>query len=115
MRVDPPEFTNFLTRWRDAITTRQSRWWEGAKAVKELHKEPGYFDFICCKTDQRPAPRWMLKGILDEVEDYRAEKKTRGKDFRKTELFLAKVGREVELECKKIATVQLKNMLHELA
>jgi len=114
MRVDSPEFKNFLTKWRDAIT-RQSRRWEGPQAVRELSREAGYLDFILCRPDGRLAPRWMFKGILDEVEDYRAEKKTRQKDFRKTELFLTKVGREVELESKKIATVQLKNMLHELA
>jgi hypothetical protein len=117
MRVDSPEFTNFLTKWRGAITTRQSRWWEGAIAVRELSEEPGYLDFICCRPDQRPAPRWMLKGILDEVEDYRAEKKTRRKDFRKTELFLAKIGREAKLQSrsKEIATVQLKNILNQVA
>jgi hypothetical protein len=114
MRVDSPEFKKFLTKWRDAIT-HQSRRWEGPQAVNELKRETGYLDFICCRPDERPAPRWMLKGILDEVEDYRTEKKIWQKDFKDTELLLAKIGRQVELRAKKTATAHLKNMLHQVA
>src|SRR5580698_2953358 len=111
---DSPEFTKFLTKWREAIT-RQSPLWEGPKAVGELRKEPGYLEFIRCKPDERLIPRWMLKGILGEVDDYRTEKKSWQKDFRDTELFLAKIGREVERRSKATATVQLKSMLHDVA
>jgi hypothetical protein len=114
MRVESLDFTKFLTKWRDAIT-RQSPLWEGFKAVGELRNEPGYWDFIRCKPDERPAPRWMLQGIRDEVEDYRRQKKLWQKDFRDTERFLAEIGRRVELRSKATATVQLKSMLHDLA
>jgi hypothetical protein len=114
MRIDSPEFKEFLTKWRDAIA-HQSRRWEGPQAVNELSREAGYLDFIRCRPDERLAPRWMLKGILDEVEDYRTENKIWQKDFRDTELFLAKIGRKVELQGKKVVTDSLKNMLHQVA
>jgi hypothetical protein len=103
MRINSTEFKEFLTKWRDAITY-QSRRWEGPQAVSELKREAGYLDFIRCRPDERLAPRWMLKGILDEVEDYRTENRIWQKDFRGTELFLAKIGRKVELQRNKVAT-----------
>jgi hypothetical protein len=114
MRIDSPEFKEFLMKWRHAFA-QESKRWEGPQAVRALRRQTGYLDFICCKPGERPTPKWMFKGILDEVEDYRTQKKLWQKDFRDTERFLAQIGRRVELRSRATVTVQLKNRLHDLA
>jgi len=114
MRIEPAEFKAFLTKWRSAITY-QSDLWEGPRAVRELHHEAGYLDFVLCKPDGRRPSVWMLRGILGEVEDYRTQKQVWQKEFKDTEIFLAKIGREVELRSKQTATVHLKDILHKAA
>jgi hypothetical protein len=114
MRIEPAEFKAFLTKWRSDITY-QSDLWEGPRAVSELRHKAGYLDFILCKPDGRRPSVWLLRGILGEVEDYRTQKQVWQKEFRDTEIFLAKIGREVELQSKKTATVHLKDILHKAA
>jgi hypothetical protein len=114
MRIKPAEFDAFLAKWRSAITF-QSDLWEGPQAVGELRREAGYLDFILCKPAGRRPPVWMLQGILGEVADYRMQKQAWQQEFRDTEIFLAKIGRESELQSKKTATVHLKDILHKAA
>lgn len=114
MRIGPAEFDAFLTKWRSAINF-QSDLWEGPQAVGELRRKAGYLDFILCKPDGRRPPVWMLRGILDEVEDYRMQKQGWQKEFSDTEIFLAKIGREAERQSKKTATVHLRDILHKAA
>ncbi len=114
MRIESAKFKEFITKWRSAITY-QSDLWEGPRAVSELRHKAGYLDFVRCKPDGRRPPVWMLQGILGEVEDYRMQKQAWQKEFRDTEIFLAKIGREVELQSKKPATVHLKDILHKAA
>jgi len=114
MSTEPAEFKAFLIKWRSAITY-QSDLWEGPRAVGELRQTAGYLDFILCRPDGRPAPRSMLRGVLDEVEHYRAKKEAWQKEFRDTEIFLAKIERKAERQSTKTATVDLKNILHTVA
>jgi hypothetical protein len=114
MSTGPAEFKAFLTKWRLAINY-QSDLWEGPRAVVELRQQAGYLDFILCKPDGRRAPRSMLRGVLEEVEHYRAKKEASQKEFRNTEIFLATIGRKAERQSKKTATPHLKNVLHAVA
>jgi hypothetical protein len=114
MSTGPAEFKAFLTKWRSAITY-QSDLWEGPRAVGELRRAAGYWGLILCKPDLAVPSRWMLHGVFDEVEDYRAQKEVWQHEFRDTEICLAKIGRTAERQSNKTATVHLKNILHTVA
>src|ERR1700690_359452 len=114
MSIGSAEFNAFLTKWRSGINN-QSDLWEGPRALGELRQAAGYLDFILCKPEGRRPPRCMLRGVLDEVEHYRAKKEVWQKEFRDTEIFLAKIERKAERQSKKTATVHLKNILHTVA
>jgi len=93
MRSEPAELEAFLLKWRRAITN-QSDLWEGPRAVGELGREAGYLDFILCKPAGRLPSIWMLRGVLGEVKDYREQKEIWQKEFRDTEIFLAKIAQQ---------------------
>jgi hypothetical protein len=114
MSTEPAEFKAFLSKWRLAVIN-QSDLWEGPRAVGELRQTAGYLDLILCKPDGRRPARRMLRGVLDEVEYYRAKKEAWQKEFRDTEIFLAKIGRKAERQSIKTSTGDLKNILHTVA
>jgi hypothetical protein len=73
------------------------------------------FDFVFCKPAHRWRPRKMLCHILDEVDDYKKQKLTREEQYRKTELFLARIGRSTALQGKRVGAETLKQLLKNTA
>lgn len=114
MSTGPLEFNAFLTKWRSAINY-QSVPWEGARAAGELCRSPGYWGLVRCEPELAVPSKWMLHGILAEVEDYRARKQVWQKEFRDTEIFLAKLERLAKRRINKARTAHLKNILHTVA
>jgi len=73
------------------------------------------FDFVFCNPVHRWRPKKMLGHILDEVEDYKQQKHAWEEEFRKTEFFLARIGRSAFLQSKRIGEKALKQLLTNTA
>src|SRR5467141_3780746 len=122
-------FEAFLGQWRAALRS-PSESWDGFRAVAEL-QSAGYaqkskatpqddervsmFDFVLCKPGHRWRPKQMLGNILGEVEDYRQQKRDWNEKYRKTELFLARIGRSTFLRSKRVGAEVLKQLLMNTA
>src|SRR6266852_8378122 len=122
-------FESFLKQWRTALRSPNESW-DGWRAVAEL-RSAGYtltskrspeenervsmFDFVLCKPGHRWRPKQMLGNILDEVEDYRQQKRAWNEKYRKTEFFLARIGRSTFLRSKRVGAEVLKQLLMNTA
>jgi hypothetical protein len=125
MRSDP-EFQLFLKKWRDAFRA-PSDLWDGNRAVAELksarytrsspqeNARRSMLEFVQCEPGYGPRPWDMLKGIVGEVKDYKSQKLAWKKERRDTEVFLAGVGRTVNLRASKVADQTLKSLLAAVA
>jgi hypothetical protein len=123
------KFESFLKQWRAALRS-PSESWDGWRAVAELRRA-GYtrrsnlspeendrismFDFVFCNPVHRWRPREMFTNILDEVEDYKRKKLTGEEQYRKTELFLARIGRSTFLQSKRVGAETLERLLMNTA
>jgi hypothetical protein len=121
------QFESFLKKWQDAFRAPNDLW-DGNRAVKEL-KRAGYaikrkslpeqrismLSFVCCHADHGWRPREMLRKVLWEVEDYKRQKLAWQKEFRKTELFIARIARQVHLRSKGTTDPHLKKVLRTTA
>ena len=122
-------FELFLEQWRAALRS-PNEWWDGWRAVAEL-RSAGYtlsskssprdrervsmFDFVLCTPGHRWRPRTMLGHILDEIEDYRQQKHAWEEEYRKTEVFLARIERSVTVQSKRVGDEPLKQLLKNTA
>jgi hypothetical protein len=128
MRSENP-FEEFLQDWRGDLRSPKD-WWDGRRAVAEL-RSAGYtvesrlldeqsvrismFDFVLCEPKCRWRPREMLSKILAEVEDYKKQKRAWEREYRNTEIFLAKIGRRTLLQSQRAVEDALKQLLKRTA
>lgn len=126
MRYDDPELETILGKWRAALRS-PSPLWEGPRAVAELQRSGVDIDdssaeqalhtsmlgFVRCERIHRWRPREMLANIFSEVDEYKKQRTAWQKEFRVTELFLARVERRVSR--RRVSDPRLKGLLQNAA
>jgi hypothetical protein len=114
-------FKSFLKGWQDALRAPDDLW-QGQRAVADL-KRAGYIE-VSAGTSTRismlnPVDRWrpreMLKNVFAEVSDYKRRKLAWKKEFRNTELFLAKIERMTLRQRSRTDDLRMKKLLGNTA
>jgi hypothetical protein len=122
MRSDVTTFRKFLINWREAISA-PSDLWDGYRAVAELkgagHPEGegrrSMITFVRCDPEEKWRPREMLRKVFVEVWDYKRQRVSWAKEFRESELLLAKIERKVALKTVKLNHSSLRRLMSNTA
>jgi hypothetical protein len=122
MRSDGDAFNEFLKKWRRELKT-PTEGWEGFRAVENL-KRAGYTEgnvrtsmitFVRCAAAEGWRPLDMLRKVFAEVKDYKRQRVAWRKEFRDTEISLAKLERTVAVKALRIKHPALKRFLSNTA